>query len=225
MDYKKELKKAVTEFKTKLVLDGFTVLKEKTDASGKFTGVQIVIPGVKENTELHYATKGLYDAARDRRDWEHSDKSGKKPTWFDIDIPAIYWPARSDRARGTNSVAPLFKLSIGRVSKEFDLSDSLELLKNKVNEWLMPQIEERWNAYHKHEKNKPLMLEYSALLAETKPIISLSVDESVKLQMLTPLLTSKGYAKVEDLLAHLIDLATGKVKERNLDLLAKVENV
>ena len=61
------------------------------------------------------------------------------------------------------------------------------------------------------------------MLAETKPIISLSVDESVKLQMLTPLLTSKGYAKVEELLAHLIDLATGKVKERNLDLLAKEE--
>ena len=181
-------------------------------------GGKIKLPAPTE--EVRRACKGLYMAALNIRD-------NKQKKWEGIEIPPSYWPTEGTKRGGVSNPSPdspLFKASIGNNVAEFDKSfSSKEELLKALWEWMSPIAEKKWDEYHTMEINKPLYEEFSALLNEVKPFTALKADNAVKIAALTPLLISKGYKQAERLAEHLLNLLTGECKEKDLDLLEKVD--
>ena len=171
------------------------------------------------NEDVRKACKPLYMAACNIRD-------GKAKTWEGIAIPPSYWPAEGTKRGGSSTnpslVKPLFKVSIGSNVKEFDKSfETEDALLEALWAWMKPIAQKKWREYHTMELNKPLIEEFSGLLKAVKPFVSMEVDSGVKIQMIIPLLTSKGYKDPAALATNLLKVASSETKERNLSLLEK----
>ena len=217
MNYVDILREAVMASQLDLIIENLPVLASRDN--GKRS--QIIIPSVALNEELHYSVKSLYEAARKRRDW---GGEGKPPTWHGIEIPALYFPPVSQKRGSSTNPSPskpLFKIACGSIIKEFDKSvDSVELLKSEVWQWLEPLIKERWLDYRQAAEKSQANAELDTLLKTVKPIADLTVDDTVKVSMINPLLISKGYKQATELAHHLLEIASDKV-EKNLSLLEK----
>ena len=182
------------------------------------SGGKIKLPAPTE--AVRQACKGLYMAACNIRDQ-------KQKKWRGISIPSQYWPTEGTKRGGLSNPSPdkpLFKASIGNNVAEFDKSfDSEEALLAELWAWMEPIARKKWQEYHTMEANKPLYEEFSALINEVKPFMALKTDDNVKVASLTPLLISKGYKQAERLATHLLQLATGESKEKDLTLLEKIK--
>ena len=214
--YIMDLKNAVASSIADLTIDDFEVLARRNDGLKS----QIIIPSVEKNKTLHYVVKSFYMGACRRRDFTGE---GNPPLWQGIDIPCRYWPVAGQKRGGgtTPACKPLFKIAVGGQVKEFDKSDSLESLLQKINDWLVPIISDKHNAYHTLERNRSAYDEYASLLKSVKPIAALQIDDTVKVSMILPLLTNSGYRQAERLATHLLDLSTGQATEKDLTLLEK----
>lgn len=206
-----ELKAAMLNVSPDCIIDGWEAIKS----------FQIKIPSIdKKGSDMHYVIKSLYMAACKRRDF---NGEGKTPLWQGIEIPGQYWPHVGQKriAEPTATITkPLFKVAVGSAIKEFN--KDLPTCKADVLAWVGSMVNEKLAEYETAKFNMAANKEYQELLSVVKSFVSLPVDNETKIQMITPLLLSKGYKNPDALACNLLGFASKQESiKKNIDLLVK----